>query len=78
MNKGHPRERQNIVFIDKWYLFRGHFVNLISEKLSKYGLYFQGGLYLEVVFNTGLTVLTNLYLRNLNHGPGRYFTFIVL
>ena len=32
--------------------------NVIDEKLliTKYGLYLQGGLYLEVVFNTGLTV----------------------
>ena len=26
VNKGHPRERQNMVFIDKWSLFRGNFV----------------------------------------------------
>ena len=26
VNKGHPRERQNIAFIDKWSLFGGNFV----------------------------------------------------
>ena len=26
VNKSHPRERQNIVFIDKWSLFGGNFV----------------------------------------------------
>ena len=32
----------------------------MSEKLSKYDLYLMGGLYSEVVFNTGLTVNTVL------------------
>ena len=36
---------------DKWSLFGGHFVDLISGNL-------QSGLYSEVVFNTGLTVVT--------------------
>ena len=26
MNKGHQREKQNVVFIDKWSLFVGYFV----------------------------------------------------
>ena len=26
VNKGHPWERQNMVFIDKWSLFEGYFV----------------------------------------------------
>ena len=26
LNKGHPRERQIMVFIDKWSLFGGYFV----------------------------------------------------
>ena len=26
VNKGHPREKQNMVFIDKWSLFGGYFV----------------------------------------------------
>ena len=33
--------------------------NLISEKLSKFGLYLQGGLYSEMLFITGFTVLGN-------------------
>ena len=44
-----------MTFIDKWPLFGGYFV-LLNEMLSNYGLYLQGGLYSEVVFNTGLTV----------------------
>ena len=31
-------------------------LNVSSEKLSMYGLYLQGGLHSEGVFNTGLTV----------------------
>ena len=56
MNKGHPRERQDMVFIDKWSLFGGYFVYLIKEGLLKCGLYIQGGLKSEVAFNTGWTV----------------------
>ena len=26
VHKGHPREKQNMVFIDKWSLFGGYFV----------------------------------------------------
>ena len=29
VNKGHPRERQNKVFIDKWSLFGGNFFIII-------------------------------------------------
>ena len=43
-----------MVFIDKWSLFGGYFIN---EGLLECGLYLQDRLYLEVVFNTGLTVL---------------------
>ena len=39
---------------DKWSLFGGHFVDLISGNL-------QCGLYSEVVFNTGLTVELYMY-----------------
>ena len=45
-----------MTFIDKWPLFGGYFV-LLNERLSNYGLYLEGGLYSEVVFNTGLTVI---------------------
>ena len=55
--KGHQREILISVFVDKWSFFKGHFVYLINEKLSKYGLYLHGGLYSELLFNTGLTVL---------------------
>ena len=61
-----------MAFIYKWSSFGGYFIfklntggiclevtlfNLINEWLSKYGLCKQGGLYLEVVLNTSLTVL---------------------
>ena len=59
VNKGHPGERQNLVFIDKWSLFGSAFLFyllIIKEELSICGLYSQDGLYWEVVFNTGMTV----------------------
>ena len=57
VNKGHPRERHHMVFIDKWSLLGGYIVLFfIKEGLLKCDLYLQGGLYLEVAFNTGVTV----------------------
>ena len=57
VDKGHPRERQQTVFIDKWSLFEGYFVLFFFEEgLLKCDLYLQGGLYSEVAINTGLTV----------------------
>ena len=56
VNKDRPRERQNMVFIDKWFLFGCHFVNIVNGKFSKCGFSLQGGLYSEEVFNTDLTV----------------------
>ena len=50
-NKGHPRERQIMVFIDKWPLFGGYLFYFINEGLLDYGLYLQGGLYSEVAIN---------------------------
>ena len=43
--------------IDKWYLFWGYFI-LLNECLSNYDLYLQGGLYSQVVFDTGVTVIS--------------------
>ena len=56
VNKGHPRERQHMVFIDKWSLFGGNLFYFIKEGLLKYVPYLQDGLYLQVAINTGLTV----------------------
>ena len=56
-NKGHLMGRQHMVFIDKWSLFGGYFVLCYKEGLLKCGLYLQGGLYWEMAFNTGVTVL---------------------
>ena len=40
VNKGHQRERQNIVFIDKWSLFGGNFVLLYQERVFIYRVVF--------------------------------------
>ena len=45
-----------MVFIDKQSLFGGYFFYFIKKGVLKCGLYLQGGLYLEMAFNTGLTV----------------------
>ena len=64
VNKGQPRERQHMVL--NWFLFGGYFVLFFQEC----GLYLKGGLYSEVVFNTGLTVyrfVCILYIRYIFH-----------
>ena len=62
VNNGHPRERQNMVFNNKWSLFRVTVIKSMKSCLSM-AFYLQGGLYSEVVSNTGLTVMINkLYL----------------
>ena len=33
VNKGHPRERQNMVFIDKWSVFGDYFVLFYQERV---------------------------------------------
>ena len=55
MNKGHPRERQHMVFINQWSLI-GDYIVLFNQGLMKCGLYLQGGLCSDVAFNTCLTV----------------------
>ena len=35
VNKGHPRERSNLTFIDKWSVFWGYFVLLHQRKVIK-------------------------------------------
>ena len=57
MNKGHPRERQNMVFYRQVVLVGCYF---IIEGLLEFCLYLHGDLYSEVALNTGLTVY--LYL----------------
>ena len=57
VNKGHPRERQNMVFIDRLSSYGGYFVLCTKEGLFKCGLYSQDGLCSEVTFNTGLTLI---------------------
>ena len=48
VNRGYPRERKHMVFIDKWSLCGGYIV-LFNKGSLKSGLYLQGGLYLEVI-----------------------------
>jgi hypothetical protein len=57
MDKGHPRERQKIAFIDMWTLFGGCLFQFINEGLSKCGLYSHDCLYSGMIFNTGLSVV---------------------
>ena len=57
VNKGHPLERQDMVFIDKWSLLGDNLVLFYQERfIEVWPFYIQGGLYLEVDFETGLTV----------------------
>ena len=56
MNKGHAREIQHTVFIDKWSLFGGYIVLFNQGRVTKCGLYLCGGVYSEVAFDTGLIV----------------------
>ena len=56
VNKGHQRERQHMVFIDKWSLFGGYFVLFYQGRVVAVWPLFTGGLYSEVAFNTGWTV----------------------
>ena len=66
MNKDHPRERQNMVSIDKWSLFGGYFVLFYQGWVSEVGLYLQSGLYSEVTFNTGVAVSVILKTKHIN------------
>ena len=56
MNKGHPRERQNMVLQTSGLYLEVTLFYFIKEGLLKCGLHLHVGLYLEVTFNTGLTV----------------------
>ena len=40
MNKGHPRERQKMVFIDKWSLFGGYFVLFYQGRVIEVTVFF--------------------------------------
>ena len=62
VNKGHLRERQRMVFINKWSLFGGFLVLLYQETLLICYIYSSGGLYSEVAFNTGLTAMHNVLM----------------
>ena len=61
VNKGHPREKQHMVFIDKWSLFEG-FIELFNQErgywITLWSL-FGGG---QAAFYTGFN--WNLYLAN--------------
>ena len=47
-----------MVFIDKWSLFGSYFVIFNQGKVTEVWPLLQGGLYSEVAFNIGLTVIT--------------------
>ena len=42
VNKGHPRERQNMVLIDKWSLFAGYIVLLYKGRVIEVWPLFTG------------------------------------
>ena len=42
MDKGHPKERQNMVFIDKWSLFGGNFVLFYQQRVIEVWALFIG------------------------------------
>ena len=42
VNKSHPREKQDMVFIDKWSLFGGNFVLFKQERLIEVWPLFTG------------------------------------
>ena len=42
VNKGHPRERQHMVFIDKWSLFGVYFDLCYEERVIEVGPLFAG------------------------------------
>ena len=56
VNKCHSREREHVVFIDKWSLFGGYFVLSNQGRVNEVWPFLQGGLYWEVALNTGLIV----------------------
>ena len=59
VNKGHPLYGLNMVFIYKWSLFRGFFGLFYQGRVINVWPLCRGGLYLEVVCNTCLSVLWN-------------------
>ena len=44
MNKGHPRERQHMVFIDMWSLFEGYIVLFNQGSVAEVRSLFGGGI----------------------------------
>ena len=59
VNKGQPKERQKMVFTDKWSLFGGYFLLVLPYKgrsIKMWPLKITGCVYLGTAFNTGLTV----------------------
>ena len=58
VNKVHPGERHNMVFIGNWSLYGGYLALFYLRRvLLNCDLYLQGGLYSKVAFNTSLTVM---------------------
>ncbi len=53
----HTRDPKIVAIVDRWSLFRGHFVTKYQIGTYKLLPLLTGGRYLEVVVNSGLTVL---------------------
>jgi hypothetical protein len=56
LERSQRKERPNNVFLDKWSYLEINLFYIINGGLSKNDLYLQGGIYLEVVFNTGFWI----------------------
>ena len=60
MSKGHPRERQHMVFIDKWPLFEGYIALFNCIKVPKLCMYHYSSLILidetMVQFNVSVII----------------------
>ena len=78
VNQGHPMEKYNMIFIDKWSLFGCYF--FIKEGLLK------SGLYSKVAFNTSLTVYIAyilykyliFHMTELTTNPINWYMYILL
>ncbi len=61
----YPRDQQNVVLIHRWFLHAGSITWKIyrcgQRKVAVIGMcYFNTGLYIQVIFRPGLTVLCNV------------------
>ena len=76
VNKGLLRERQNMVFIDKWPLFGGYFVSFYPGRVIEVGSLFEGYF---VLFYQGLGYLEcGLYLQDSLYSEVAFYTGLIV